>query len=67
MREDNTAGIIEEILSYRDMLTAISDDIPADEADNDVGTMLSREDIKNDCEVVKADAAKGVCLGFTFL
>jgi hypothetical protein len=67
MREDKTSEIVEEILSSRDVLTAITDDMPTGEAAHEQGEkLLSREDIKNECETVKVHAAKGVFSEFTF-
>ena len=64
MRVDTRKGVCEEILKSRDVLSALTDgDLASNVTQGEAGkTLLSRDDIKNECETVKLDAAKGALL-----
>lgn len=66
MREENRhdiKGVVDEILKSRDVLCAITGGNMAATSSHETGNrLLTREDVRNECESVKLDAAKGVSL-----
>lgn len=64
MCQEGIKEVIDEILKSRDVLSAItSGSIAAPASHEQPGhKLLTRDDVRNECESVKLDAAKGVLL-----